>query len=267
MVSDSHSFPRSVRIDISTVVIAVRQIRTMADLAKPDLLLRLKGLFPSSSSVSTAQSYLQSPWYFIAAIVFASYNSPEAIPAVFEYALSDLKAIGATEEEMLLLVRKMRDALFKSGILVGFPKAINGLVALLGATPENLRDEEPLRDVTLPVDEWTKQGQKYFNETYGETAEPTQKLLTSIYPDFGFFCITHAYGYTYSFSPYISGLENSYIMLASNIAMDVPRQIEWHLKGSVRNGGTSEQVRAVREIAIEVAKAAGGFWKNEIPQL
>ncbi|EPQ55762.1 hypothetical protein GLOTRDRAFT_128979 [Gloeophyllum trabeum ATCC 11539] len=240
----------------------------MAHLATPELLDRIKSLYPTSSSPpATAQEYLQNPYFFAAAVVFSAFNYPEAIPAVFQSALNDIKGLRASEDEQRHLVRKIRDALFKCGILIGYPKAINGLVALYGATPENLRDKEMIRDKTLPTEHWTASGQKYFNETYGETAEQTQKLLESIYPDFGFFCITHAYGYAYSFSDLISGLENSYIMLVSNIAMDVPRQIEWHLKGSVRNGGSPEQVKAVREIAVEVGKAAGAVWRNEIPQL
>ncbi|KZT24949.1 hypothetical protein NEOLEDRAFT_1115206, partial [Neolentinus lepideus HHB14362 ss-1] len=240
----------------------------MANLATPDLLNRIKTLYPTSSSPpKTAKEYLENPYFFAATVVFSSYNYPEAIPAVFESALNDIKALGATEEEQRFLVRKTRDALLKCGILIGYPKAINGMVALYGATPENLRDKEMIRDKTLPTEYWTASGQKYFNSTYGESAQQTQSLLEAIYPDFGHFCITHAYGYAYSFSELISGLENSYIMLVSNIAMDVPRQIEWHLKGSVRNGGSPEQVKAVREIAIEVGKAAGAVWRNEIPQL
>ncbi|TFK47227.1 hypothetical protein OE88DRAFT_1811397 [Heliocybe sulcata] len=239
----------------------------MSHLATPALLTHLKSLYPPSSPPTSAHEYLLNPYIFAAPVVFASFNYPDAIPAVFSTALHDIKTLGATEDEQKRLVRKIRDALFKCGILIGYPKAINGLVALYNATPENLRDKHMIRDKFLPTDHWTSSGQKYFNETYGETAHQTQTLLEAIYPDFGFFCITHAYGYAYSFSELISGLENSYIMLVSNIAMDVPRQIEWHLNGSLRNGGTPEQVKAVREIAVQVGKAAGAVWRNEIPQL
>jgi alkylhydroperoxidase/carboxymuconolactone decarboxylase family protein YurZ len=56
-------------------------------------------------------------------------------------------------------------------------------------------------------------------------------------------------------------------MIAALIASDTPRQIDWHLKGALRNGATLAQVRAVRQISIEVAQSAGVRWKSEIPDV
>jgi alkylhydroperoxidase/carboxymuconolactone decarboxylase family protein YurZ len=51
------------------------------------------------------------------------------------------------------------------------------------------------------------------------------------------------------------------------IASDTPRQIDWHLQGAVRNGASIAEIQAVRQIAIEVARAAGITWKNDIPDI
>jgi len=55
--------------------------------------------------------------------------------------------------------------------------------------------------------------------------------------------------------------------VASLIASDTPRQINWHLDGARRNGATLEEVIAVRQIAIEAASATGMKWKNGVPEV
>lgn len=84
----------------------------MADIATREFLARLEALYPKQDDG------VVSPWSLVAATAFSSSNLPEAVPEVFKYALESLK----THEQRLLLARKLRDALFKSGMLSGFPK-------------------------------------------------------------------------------------------------------------------------------------------------
>ncbi|KAK0202322.1 AhpD-like protein [Desarmillaria ectypa] len=229
----------------------------MAHIATREFLARLEALYPKQNEG------VVSPWSLVAATAFSSSNQPEAVPEVFKYALEGLK----THEERLLLARKLRDALFKSGMLSGFPKAINALGQLHSAVPSELRDDKPLRDVSKSVEALTQSGQDYFNRTYGDTAATVQPFLQEICPDFEFFSTTFAYGYTYSFFDAVSPAETSFTMVAALIANDTPRQVDWHLRGSVRNGATLDEVKAVRQIAIEVATASGVKWKNDVPDI
>lgn len=141
-------------------------------------------------------------------------------------------------------------------------------------------------DVSLTTEDWAKAGRELFEGTYGDTTDSVQSLLDSIYPDLGkprislynsqlvvnyllsgYFSTTFAYGYTYSFSGVMSQAETSFAMVAALITVDTPRQITWHLNGAVRNGASVAEVQAVRKISIEVARAAGVKWKNEIPDI
>jgi len=81
------------------------------------------------------------------------------------------------------------------------------------------------------------------------------------------FSTVFAYGYVYSFPGVLSPAETSFAMVAALIATDVPRQIGWHLNGAVRNGASVEEVKAVREISMEVSKMAGVTWKADIPEV
>jgi len=103
----------------------------------------LKSLFPEASgclaintgSVSPSRRksvkiqnnthlVLRNPWYIVAAVAFSASNRPEGVPRVFEHVLEDLRAPGANSlpSDEKLLAQKIRDALFKSGIMSGYPK-------------------------------------------------------------------------------------------------------------------------------------------------
>ena len=98
-----------------------------SDVATPGFLDGLKSLYPIDSKSHP------NPWYIVAAVGFTAGNLPEAVPIVFQYALDDLRshrALGQPEnrvqavvdEEELLLVRRIKDAIFKSGITCGYPR-------------------------------------------------------------------------------------------------------------------------------------------------
>jgi len=234
----------------------------MSDIATPEFLSHVKSLFPAQPSA------LKNPWFFVAAVAFSASNLPEAVPFVFQHTLKDIsqQSTGA-DQDSLSLTRKIKDALFKSGILSGYPKAINALGALHDILPESLRDKKPLRDVSMSTEELTKVGREYFGHTYGDTAETTLSLLNNLLPDLEHFSTAFGYGYVFAFQGVLSPVDTSFAMIAALIASDTPRQIGWHLQGAVRNGASVDEVRAVRKISIEVARAAGVQWKNEIPDI
>lgn len=88
----------------------------MAHIATPEFLSALKQSYPAQSS------YVKSPWF--AAITFSASNCPEAVPLVFQYVLNDLDAIGASLEDRIAAARKIRDAVFKSGQICGYPRVL-----------------------------------------------------------------------------------------------------------------------------------------------
>lgn len=82
----------------------------------------------------------------------------------------------------------------------------------------------------------------------------------------GWFSNTIAYGLTYG-ANIMEPFEVSYILITSTIIVDTPRQAVWHFATARNGGATLEQVKAVRQIAIEVGQAAGISWTNTIPEV
>lgn len=89
----------------------------MSDIATPEFLSHIKSLYPAQPSE------LENPWFFVAAIVFSTSNLPDAVPLIFQHVLKDIsqQSTGA-DQDSLLLARKMKDAIFKSGMLSGYAK-------------------------------------------------------------------------------------------------------------------------------------------------
>jgi len=89
----------------------------MANIATPEFLYEIKSLYPAPVN------YVDGDWFLAAGIAFSSSNCPEGVPCVLRHALEDLdKLPGTSDEDRRLLVRKMRDGIFKSGMISGFPK-------------------------------------------------------------------------------------------------------------------------------------------------
>ena len=84
------------------------------------LLARMKTLYPTSAT--DAHDFT---WALVAISAFSAANLPEAVPQVFAYALE-----GETSHETRLrFARSARDAIFKTGMLSGYPK-----VSLISST-------------------------------------------------------------------------------------------------------------------------------------
>lgn len=93
------------------------------------------------------------------------------------------------------------------------------------------------------------------------TSKPTLTLTP------GFFSDVVGYGITYGHLAHTSQLDTTYAIVAALIAMDTPRQVAWHLANARRGGASLEEVRAVREMALRVARRAGVVWRNVVPEV
>ncbi|KZT04570.1 uncharacterized protein LAESUDRAFT_657584 [Laetiporus sulphureus 93-53] len=244
----------------------------MATIASQTFLRQLKSIFPSPT-LTTPDAVIAQPWYLVAAVAFSASRKPEAVPVVYEFALNELRLVQTAEpperahEQQMRLTSKVREAILQSGLLSGFPRVIESLIALQKVTPENLRSTQVLRNSTQTVEQYAKDGEKLFRSMYRETADPVQSLLDSAYLDLGWWCNTVGYGITYGGTDVLTQVETTYAIVAALIAVDAPRQVGWHLANAQHGGATREEAKAVREIAMKVAEQAGVKWQDGVPDV
>lgn len=82
----------------------------------------------------------------------------------------------------------------------------------------------------------------------------------------GWFSKNIAYGHVYGAPKVLGQRDTSYVVVSALIAMDTPRQINWHLANSRRGGASYEEVCAVREIAMQAATACEVKWRSGVPE-
>ncbi|KAF9557208.1 hypothetical protein CPC08DRAFT_59225 [Agrocybe pediades] len=138
----------------------------------------LKALFPESSHIPQ-KSVFGNPWYIVAAVAFSASNRPEAVPQVFQYVLEDLKsnqnASDSSNAEGKVVAQKLREALFKSGLTSGYPKAINALKSLHECMPEEWKETQLQRNPDKSLADYSSAGDNLFNAIYGQTATSVWK--------------------------------------------------------------------------------------------
>ncbi|KAI9724820.1 MAG: hypothetical protein M1812_000096 [Candelaria pacifica] len=228
-------------------------------------------------------------WYFIAGVTLSVINRPDEIPKVFNYALSNGAGHSDTKpqhDEQLQIARKLREALIKAAPIGGLPKAINALFSLKFATPQSLLDEPLGYSPTsrsaevydMPSSQILHRGQTFFDKIYGKVSKRVMgQMDRSGTEDLGL-TARLMYGYLLSNTSVLTAAESSFVLLAGLIPQDVNPQLKGHLKGALNNGATIEEVKAVREVVIQICEAsgmsslgdgvAGGWgWRGEVANL
>ncbi|EJD06267.1 uncharacterized protein FOMMEDRAFT_119842 [Fomitiporia mediterranea MF3/22] len=239
----------------------------MAEVATNEHLSLLKGLYPTSSFDKVAE-YVENPWYIVTAVAFSASNRPDAVALVFKFVMAGLSALSGSHDDKQLVVLRMREAIFKAGLISGYSRAISALIALNEVTPEEFKYKKLLREVDNDkVSDLVSRGDGLFEAMYGTTAAPVQTLLEEIHPDMGWFSKNIAYGYVYQTVGILSQRDTSYAIVAALIAMDTPRQIGWHLANCKRGGARHEEICSIRDISMRVASACGVKWRDGVPEV
>ncbi|KAK7967413.1 uncharacterized protein PG986_001690 [Apiospora aurea] len=217
-------------------------------------------------------------WYLVAATTLAVLNQPHAIRDVYKYEVEQ-----RGNDESLVVLRRMREALIKASAVGGVPKTINALLSLKEVTPAELLEEpgtpsltERQRDIyETPPAEILGRGQAFFDQIYGRISRRIMgQLDKSGTQDLGL-TARLVYGYLLSNTRVLSATETSFVLIAGLIPQDVNPQLKGHLRGALNNGATAEEVRAIRAIAVTICEtfgmerlaegAVGGWgWRDEV---
>ncbi|KAH8200293.1 hypothetical protein TruAng_005566 [Truncatella angustata] len=234
-------------------------------------------------------------WYIVAASALTILNRPDEVAKVWSFAIED-GSHGVKhepdQERQRRITRRIREALIKTSAVGGVPKTINSLLSLKQVTPPELIDEPGspsptgrLRDLyDVPASEVLRRGQSFFEKVYGKIAKRIMgQMDRSGTEDLGL-TARLVYGHVLSNISILSPIETSFVMIAGLIPQDVSPfqlqgrcawywlgegiltgrkhkkvnpQLKGHLRGALNGGATVEEVRAVREVAMQICEASG----------
>ncbi|KAJ8522617.1 hypothetical protein ONZ45_g835 [Pleurotus djamor] len=226
----------------------------------------IKQLIPLYPLVPTkaAHPVLDNPWYIVACVAFSAAGKPEAVASVYQVVLDDLKSSGYDSVgDHIALVKKLREALFKSSLAYGIPRAVLTMLTLNHAVPQSIRDVTPM----LPFPPFLYEAAKRSVRHGDVAAGIAQGHLDAAHPDMGILCEAIAYGFVHSYDSVISMLETSYVLITASIFIDFPEEVRWQYVNAQRRGATIEEVKAVQQISIKVAELSGFTFRQRVPEV
>lgn len=75
------------------------------------------------------------------------------------------------------------------------------------------------------------------------------------------------YGAYMSETSILSPIETSMTTIASLLPMDVPTQVQWHMRGLLRNGGTEEQILEALKLSVRAVEVSDVVLKAGVPEV
>ncbi|KAF4460123.1 fungal [Fusarium albosuccineum] len=153
------------------------------------------------------------------------------------------------------------------GIIYGIPRVINAFRALIKALPSEESNEiSSIRNhISVPA-ETDETGIAYMRNIFRADLDPFLGSMDKYWPDLRTLVVTYIYGYYQSDTSILDAITTSQLNIATLVPMDVTAEVAWHMRGTIRNGGTEEQLNAAYEIALEICDICQVQLKNEMPK-
>ncbi|KAJ3191348.1 hypothetical protein HK101_007849 [Irineochytrium annulatum] len=152
-----------------------------------------------------------------------------------------------------------REAVFKSGTIVGIPRVINSLTSFRSVLSDHRPDLLTKLDALpsapkLTEPEILERGRTFFTSIYSTVAPKLVGILTLLHPSL-MPAIEAEYGAVLAETHTLNAFETELVMVAGLrvIGGEVEKQVESHRRGSRRHGATAEQVEAMVVLADVVA--------------
>ncbi|GAA5796996.1 hypothetical protein HPULCUR_002374 [Helicostylum pulchrum] len=212
-------------------------------------------------------------WYLVAAVVMSSVNQPGDVKLVYQI-ISDridlLENKTRVEKNHLLasIVLKLREAILKSYIIIGFPKTINTLQQLANVTPDHIKallPNKPLRkeETWSDVQNERQRGRSLFGKIYNRHTDKVIRNMYSTHPDLAQTALHQLYGPTLGETSVLDARETSLVTVAGLMIQNIPLQLVGHSHGAIHNGATKEDINRVQSIVSAMAD----YYKTPIAKL
>lgn len=96
--------------------------------------------------------------------------------------------------------------------------------------------------------------------------DPFLENMDTYWPDLRTLVVTHIYGYYQSDTSILDAVTTSLLNVATLVPMDVAEEVGWHMRGTIRNGGSEAQLKTARDITMTVCEICQVGLKNEMPK-
>ncbi|KAL7813109.1 hypothetical protein V8C26DRAFT_406299 [Trichoderma gracile] len=196
-------------------------------------------------------------WDCLALVGLTAVNQGQNGAYLYKLALEKTPA-----ESRHLLWRRYIDALSEMCIIVGMPKTLNALYAMMP-----LVDKGDLAFVKRS--DWeadnSARGWEYARLTHGEGWAESFKAASVYAPDVAHIAMDVSMQNLLSDPSVHDGQATMALLVTVLVAMNCPVQATWHAKGFIRHGGDKESLVRIAEFAKRIASATGNKLPADFP--
>ncbi|KAI8882648.1 hypothetical protein K501DRAFT_220847 [Backusella circina FSU 941] len=213
-------------------------------------------------------------WYLIVSAVITAVNQPQDVQHVYSFISEQVKKSNGEDKVLAQVVLRIREAVLKSFVIIGFPKTINTLNSLRQIVPDSVNDllpKSPIRkeETWSDIQAQRQRGKELFERIYERHSDRVMQSMDNAYPDLAQTALYHLYGPMLGETSVLNAKEASFVTVACLMIENLPLQLAGHVHGAVHNGATKEEMDRVATMVcalgeyynVEVAKPKLTFMK------
>ncbi|KAF5690739.1 DNA polymerase alpha subunit B [Fusarium denticulatum] len=193
-------------------------------------------------------------WYLLVIACLSASPDPEAAAGLYQYLIR--QEAYQTSESRQALIRRLREALVKTTILVGVCKPLEAILSIMKVEkPED-------RDFSQTLDGWQAdqanhdRGIDWFKKVYTRNASDTMGLFDA-HKDFAWVSAEITYGLFLSDRQVLDDTDTQLVVPPAIMSQNLPLGTHWHIRGTRRVGVSKEDVQIIWDSVKEVSKFFG----------
>ncbi|KAM5341936.1 hypothetical protein ACJ41O_014967 [Fusarium nematophilum] len=200
-------------------------------------------------------------WYILAITCLAASPDPEASKALYLYLIS--KPHLQSSESRQRLVRRLREALIKSTILIGVCKPIEAILAIRGVERPEDQDVSSTREGWQADEANHERAVGWFRQVYTRNATDTMGLFDA-HKDFAWISSEITYGLFLSDRQVLDDVETQLVVLPAIMSQNLRLETHWHIRGTRRIGVSTSDVQVIWD-AVRAISAFFGVELDKVP--
>ncbi|EWY84001.1 DNA polymerase alpha subunit B [Fusarium oxysporum NRRL 32931] len=193
-------------------------------------------------------------WYLLVIACLSASPDPESAAALYQYLTR--QEVYQTSGSRQALVRRLREALIKTTILVGVCKPLEAILSIMKVEKPEDRDFSQTRDGWQADQANHDRGIDWFKKVYTRNAGDTMGLFDA-HKDFAWVSAEITYGLFLSDRQVLDDTDTQLVVLPVIMSQNLPLETHWHIRGTRRIGVSKEDVQAIWDSVKEVSKFFG----------
>ncbi|KAJ6785186.1 hypothetical protein PWT90_01597 [Aphanocladium album] len=181
-------------------------------------------------------------WYILALSCIATGPEPEFAAHLYRHLIA--KPEFQTTESRQRLVRRMREALFKSICVIGVCKPIESILSIAAIERPEDRDLSHSRENWQADADNAQRAREWFLKIYTHNATDTIGLFDA-HKDFAWTSLNITYGLYLSDRQALNDVETQLVVLPCIMMQNLKLETHWHIRGTRRIGVSKDDTQVI----------------------